>query len=291
MNKKILFQSLFSCFLMLILPCIGAMEQNLDSEYERDEQIHLNLVHLLKIGTVRSLFSSIFLVIFSFLFGWGVAKVYTSRTVYVDDDAPEDWYDYMHVKSIQEGINHARMAYANNVRVFDGTYQEAITIPLGFFEPGQNMGLWLIGNGSETTIIDAGGNDYGINLNQVSGWSRVIGFTITNASVSGINIGKSQWNFITENTLKENEIGIKNEKGRYSPIWKNTFLDNEIHAFDTGENVWSFDWYGDIPMTGNYYDDYTGVDNDGDGIGDTMYEIDGGNSVDSHPLMQPWSGD
>ena len=41
---------------------------------------------------------------------------------------------------------------------------------------------------------------------------------------------------------------------------------------------------------GNYYSDYTGTDNNTDGIGDDPHPIPGGTSIDRFPLMQPWTG-
>jgi len=49
-------------------------------------------------------------------------------------------------------------------------------------------------------------------------------------------------------------------------------------------NVWD-DGY---PSGGNYWSDYTGVDANSDGIGDTPYILDAQN-VDNYPLMQPFN--
>lgn len=65
-------------------------------------------------------------------------------------------------------------------------------------------------------------------------------------------------------------------------FYYNNFIDNTNHAYDTGINIWD----NGYPSGGNYWDDYTGVDENGDGIGDTPYEIAGGTNQDTYPFME-----
>ena len=284
MNKKIVFGSLLAVFLMMMIPNVSAVEYNLNQNTIQMEEHPYKMFTLLDSLNIPSwllnLLEYIFVILLGWFFGWSLSKIHFSRVVYVDDDAPDEWYDYMHVHTIQEGYEHASTprGNANTVRIYDGVYKENIVI--------DGTGIWLFGNGTGRTVIDGCGNEDVIKFDN-SGWNRVRGCTITNGT-TGINLTNSQWNFIWNNRIENNTYGIKNPGGMYSPIWCNNFVENQINAYDTGENDWSYDGWGEIPMTGNYWDDYTGIDQNDDGIGDTPYQITGGNSIDSYPSMEPW---
>ena len=112
----------------------------------------------------------------------------------------------------------------------------------------------------------------------------------------GIYMIMSAENLIFYNNIIENtEIGILLDMciggGENNKIHHNNFIyngDENGQAYERGgpKNIWD-DGY---PSGGNYWSDYNGTDNDGDGIGDTPYPIPGGNNKDRYPLMNPWSG-
>ena len=98
----------------------------------------------------------------------------------------------------------------------------------------------------------------------------------------GIFLGNSSYNEINMNIM--NSIrgwGIWLEASNNS-IYHNNFLQNFEHANVLGANLNT--WDDNYPSGGNYWDDYTGQDLNGDGIGDSPYVINAQNE-DRYPLM------
>lgn len=87
-------------------------------------------------------------------------------------------------------------------------------------------------------------------------------------------------NNITLNNCTDNQFGLSFWSCQNNSVWENNFYNNsdDIGCFNTNINTWSHEGFG------NYYGDYGGIDANGDGIGDTPYEISSDND-DPYPLM------
>jgi parallel beta-helix repeat protein len=116
--------------------------------------------------------------------------------------------------------------------------------------------------------------------------------TIYNSSsnFSGMNgIGIWIWtssnnNSINDNTINHSCIGINiSLDSEDNLIYHNNFINNTQNAYDDCDNTWD----NGYPLGGNYWDDYTGSDDDEDGIGDAPYDVAGGNNHDQYPLINP----
>ena len=129
--------------------------------------------------------------------------------------------------------------------------------------------------------------------------------TITNNWVGVLFHLYSEGNTLSNNIITENRgIGVWLDGGSNNKIVQNNITDNTIGVFSTRpinstvhhnnfvNNTFQVDIYGNDPVIGtwdngsegNYWDTYTGTDNNGDGIGDTPYIINE-NNQDNYPLM------
>ena len=156
-----------------------------------------------------------------------------------------------------------------------------------------DCGIILISS-NHNNIIDnsvIGNNVYGIWL------YNTYNNNITNNNISenigvGLYLQDSPNNNITNNNISENtNYGIYLQTSLNNYIYHNNFMGNTIHAYDDSINYWNSTYQ----FGGNYYNDYTGVDNyhginqdilGSDGIGDVSYVFTGGQ--DYYPLMHPF---
>ena len=99
--------------------------------------------------------------------------------------------------------------------------------------------------------------------------------------LNGIQLRRYASGVVTNNTCSGNSDGISLMMSMDISVTWNALIDNERNGYEMSTTAILFDY--------NYWSDYTGVDEDGDGIGDTPYEVIYYNIVDNHPLMYwPW---
>jgi parallel beta-helix repeat protein len=114
--------------------------------------------------------------------------------------------------------------------------------------------------------------------------SKITNCTATN-NEDGICLYCSSNNTVIGNNATANSIGIhvtfSNNNKMYSNNFNNKmYRDNLQVDSSNSTNMWD-DGY---PYGGNYWSDYSGIDADHDGIGDTPYVIDA-NNTDNYPLI------
>jgi parallel beta-helix repeat protein len=170
---------------------------------------------------------------------------------------------------------------------------------------GCGVYLWDSSNCNSIVGNNITNNSDGIYLDYSSN-NRIVGNDVTANGNNGTFLTNSSNNTIVENNVADNgdgidvwyssdknsicENNITNSLGIY--LWNssnNMFLHNNMdNSEQVRVNNSANTWNSDYPSGGNYWSDYTGVDANGDGIGDTSYVIDADNQ-DRCPLMHPWS--
>jgi len=237
-----------------------------------------------------------------------------SNTIYVDINGNGDFI------SIQDAINAANDDDIIFVR--KGTYYESLSITKTINIIGEDKNTTILsGKYAEgiDPLISLEADNCSIQkftfTNRTNSLLNCIFLTrsskniIKNNNIIGFNLGiyiltSSDSNTISDNFISNNEYGINIKGGEHNNVSKNNIKNNnrgiycccgaeynEIHFNNFFENY----EYGAIETSSlmnywdnNYWDDYTGTDNDNDGYGDNPYDIPSGTNKDSKPLMNPF---
>jgi len=130
-------------------------------------------------------------------------------------------------------------------------------------------------------------NHMGVTVLRDSSNNTITRNNVKNNTVRGIVLYEgSSHSTVTGNSIRNNVCGVFFDTNTMDNIlYHNNFINNTEHV-SSPYRVHT--WDNGYPSGGNYWNDYTGVDTNGDGIGDTPYVINSGNQ-DRYPLMSPWA--
>jgi len=148
-------------------------------------------------------------------------------------------------------------------------------------------------------------NSYNLYLYEDNYYNKYINNSIKDSTTMGVFLDKdyNKWNNFTGNNISGNGDGnneynvrIDNSNNLYNYFTNNYFsdtADDEYHVYDDNtNNYFTATAYAtrniiDGPtIAGNYWDDYTGVDSDGDGLGETSYNSGIYKATDTLPLAR-----
>ncbi|KAF5416419.1 MAG: hypothetical protein C5S38_02855 [Candidatus Methanophagaceae archaeon] len=161
-------------------------------------------------------------------------------------------------------------------------------------------GIYLLSscdNNLTGNIANSNTGEYGgISMVSDSNDNTLTSNNVSDNSQYGIYLFLSCNNNISCNNVNSNSnYGIYLDDSNNNLIYNNYF-NNTNNAYDNGTNVWNItnttgpNIIGGSWLGGNYWSDYAGIDNDGDGLGDIMLPHNSSSGIqqggDWHPLTE-----
>lgn len=141
---------------------------------------------------------------------------------------------------------------------------------------GNGIYLYYSDNNQISNNTISNNNGTGISLSTASGNNLIIGNTISFNKLPGIYL-YVEYCIDSINLIYHNNF------------IRNFYNESNGKSINADESC-SHNWYNSSLRQGNYWDDYTGLDKNNDGIGDEPYKISGADNVDEYPLMMPYDG-
>ena len=147
-----------------------------------------------------------------------------------------------------------------------------------------NKGISLKNSANNTLVNNtAGSNEIGILLQMSQG--NKLAYNLILKNEYGIRGQATKSNILTNNNLYLNGIGVYLRSSSNNSFYKNEFI-NFLNAVDEGKNLWN------SSSTGNFWDNHTRTDTDGNGIIENQYVINQtAGAIDYMPLLNKISSD
>lgn len=180
---------------------------------------------------------------------------------------------------VSNGYNGMNLNSAPDTRIIDNTIKN-----------NSKSGIAIYSNCEDSIIsknLIEGNEIHGILISTHQSDKILISYNnITKNYDSGIYFDNSDDNIITNNNIRDNiNYGMLIYANTYygnNLIYNNSFINNTVNAKEiTHHNNWN------NSVIGNYWDDYDGLDLNGDGIGDSPYDISG--STSSSDFLPIWN--
>jgi len=183
----------------------------------------------------------------------------------------------------------------NNISLNDGngiwldTYCYNNTISENYIDANSQTGIFIKTSSNNNLIAKntISNNIDGINIESSSN-NTIENNQIQLNSDDGIRLSHSTYNTIRLNDIVNNQVsGIEiSLSTNNNSIYHNNFINNNPNAFSSDININI--WDNGYPSGGNYWSDYTRPDINGDGIGETPYNISNENNKDNYPFVHPY---
>jgi len=197
-------------------------------------------------------------------------------------------------------ISNLKLVNSGEYAIYVSPGSDSCTMSNCIIDRPKSIGIWIGASSVVVSDCDIIGSRVGIKLRESN--SIIKNCNIQRFEVGILALVGSHNHQILECNLYDNQLAVdirinsnnnlisdcniySNEKGVYiwqssnnNIVYHNNFFKNDADAIDECNNT----WYNGTQ--GNYWDDYRGVDADGNGIGDTPYVISQGNT-DEYPLM------